>query len=215
MALSAEEIAKYAYAAGFRGEALVLAVAIAFPESGGNPHAHNPNAGTGDNSYGLWQINMLGGMGPARRQQFGLSSNDELFDPLTNAKAAFAISGGGKNFGPWTTYKKGMHQAHLNKAAAAVRALGEDVGQLPTGYTPGSGGGGVGGVAPPPGPALPSEEEVRAMFRDLLGRDPDDDELGRFMGQTSRQAKELMLSTEEGLEMSLLRGVELLRADIG
>lgn len=92
--------------------------------------------------------------------------------------------------------------------------LGEG-GAVPTAHTHGGEGQAAGSGAVEPLPDLPSEEEVRAMFRDLLGRDPDDDELGRFMGQTSRQAKELMLSTEEGLEMSLLRGVELLRADIG
>jgi murein DD-endopeptidase MepM/ murein hydrolase activator NlpD len=70
-------------------------------ESGGNPQAHNPNAGTGDNSYGLFQINMLGNLGPARLKQFGLSSNDELLDPAVNARVAFQMSQGGRNWGPW------------------------------------------------------------------------------------------------------------------
>lgn len=56
---------------------------------------------TGDQSYGLFQINMLGNLGPSRRKQYGLSSNDDLYDPLTNAKVAFRLSKGGTDFGAW------------------------------------------------------------------------------------------------------------------
>ena len=87
--------------AGFKGPALRTAWAIAKRESGGRPDAYNPNRGTGDNSYGLFQINMLGKMGEARRRQFGLQNNKQLFDPVTNAKVAFAMSKGGTDFGPW------------------------------------------------------------------------------------------------------------------
>jgi cell wall-associated NlpC family hydrolase len=87
--------------AGFRGKALQTAFGIAKRESGGRAEAFNGNTGTGDRSYGLFQINMLGSMGPARRQQFGLRSDDDLFNPLTNAKSAFRMSNGGKDFGAW------------------------------------------------------------------------------------------------------------------
>lgn len=95
---------------GFKGEALKMAYAIAMAESSGNARAHNGNAGTGDNSYGLFQINMLGGMGPERRRQYGLSSNDDLFDPYVNARVAFKMSNGGKNWGPWSTYTRGDYK---------------------------------------------------------------------------------------------------------
>src|SRR5215831_6757861 len=58
--------------AGFHGQGLDTAVAVAMAESGGHPTSHNTNAGTGDNSYGLFQINMLGSLGPARMQQYHL-----------------------------------------------------------------------------------------------------------------------------------------------
>lgn len=87
--------------AGFRGEGLRNAYGVVMKESSGNPRAFNGNRGTGDQSYGLFQINMLGSLGPARRKQFGISSNEDLFDPLTNAKAAFRMSNGGKDFGAW------------------------------------------------------------------------------------------------------------------
>src|SRR3982750_492240 len=62
-----------------------LMAAIALAESNGNPTAHN--AVPPDDSYGLWQINMRGKLGPARRQAFGIQSNTELFDPTKNARA--------------------------------------------------------------------------------------------------------------------------------
>jgi cell wall-associated NlpC family hydrolase len=88
-------------AAGFKGKALQTAFGIAKRESGGRPDAFNPDTSTGDQSYGLFQINMLGSMGPARRRQFGLKRNEDLFDPVRNAKAAYRMSNGGKDFGAW------------------------------------------------------------------------------------------------------------------
>jgi cell wall-associated NlpC family hydrolase len=99
--------------AGFHGQALDTAVAVALAESGGRPTAHNGNVGTGDNSYGLFQINMLGTMGPARMKEFGLTSYDQLYDPVINAKAAYRISNGGTNWQPWTTYTGGAYKQHL------------------------------------------------------------------------------------------------------
>jgi len=115
------QIAGYAKNAGFSGDALIKAVAIALGESGGNTEAHNDNALTGDNSYGLWQINMLGSLGPARRRQFGLQSNNELFNPATNARAAYAISSQGRNFTPWSVYSSGMYLRYLSRARTAAR----------------------------------------------------------------------------------------------
>jgi len=117
--VAANKLLDLLYQAGFRGRGLDIAYAVAMAESSGNARAHNPNAGTGDNSYGLFQINMLGSMGPARRKQFGLSSNDDLFDPLTNAKVAFRMSNGGKNWGPWSTYNSGAYQQYMGKSQTA------------------------------------------------------------------------------------------------
>lgn len=103
--------------AGFRGQALKMAYAIAMAESGGNAYAHNPTPP--DNSYGLFQINMLGGMGPERRRQYGLSSNDDLFDPLVNAKIAYKMSGGGKNWKPWSTYLYGNYKQYYGGSMGA------------------------------------------------------------------------------------------------
>lgn len=99
--LSAIELKDVLYEAGFRGKDLVEAWGTAMKESMGKPFAHNKNSNTGDNSYGLFQINMIGSLGPARLKQFGLKNNKELFDPATNAKIAFIMSDGGKDWSAW------------------------------------------------------------------------------------------------------------------
>ncbi len=100
--------------AGLSGEKLRTAWAVGMAESGGNPRAHNGNAGTGDNSYGLYQINMLGAMGPERRRQYGLSSNEDLFDPMTNIKVMLKMSNNCTNWQPWSAYKNGSYKKFLN-----------------------------------------------------------------------------------------------------
>jgi hypothetical protein len=116
--LNAEQIANYAYKAGFRGQGLTTAVAVALAESGGDPKAHNGTPP--DNSYGLWQINMLGALGPDRRHQYHLDSNSELFDPATNARVANSIASDGKDFTPWSTYTNGAYKQYLDKARKAA-----------------------------------------------------------------------------------------------
>ena len=70
-------------------------------ESRGNVSSHNKQTSTGDNSYGLFQINMLGSLGEDRREKFGIKSNAELLDPVVNAQAAFYMTAKGTNFGSW------------------------------------------------------------------------------------------------------------------
>lgn len=100
---------------GFPEEVIPTMVGIAGGESGFNPRAHNPDASTGDNSYGLFQINMLGGMGPERRQLFGIKSNEELFDPVKNVKAAKAIYDR-QGLGAWSVYSSGAYKDNLPTA---------------------------------------------------------------------------------------------------
>lgn len=132
--ISDAAIAGYAKAAGLSGANVAIAVAVAIAESGGNTHAHNGLSP--DNSYGLWQINMLGSMGPARRQQFGISTNEALFDPAVNARAMAAISSGGSNWQPWTTYTRGTYRLFMARGeAAAGSAAAPGAGGIP-GATP-------------------------------------------------------------------------------
>jgi hypothetical protein len=86
---------------GFEGDGLRHAWAVSMKESTGRPLAHNNNRSTGDNSYGLFQINMIGRLGPVRREAFGLEENAELFDPVLNAQIAYEMSKEGTDFGHW------------------------------------------------------------------------------------------------------------------
>ena len=100
------EIETLAVQGGFSQEEAPLVAKIAMGESSGDPTAFN---GKGrDQSYGLMQINMLGEMGPERRAQFGISSNEALNDPLTNMKAAHAIYKQ-QGWGAWGAYTNGSY----------------------------------------------------------------------------------------------------------
>lgn len=86
---------------GFKGESLKIAWSVIMKESRGNPDSHNKTTSTGDNSYGLFQLNMIGSLGEVRRDKFKILTNDELFDPVTNAQAAFYMTARGTNWGSW------------------------------------------------------------------------------------------------------------------
>lgn len=105
----------YLRQSGLTGEKLKIAWAVAMGESRGNPRAYNGNARTGDKSYGLFQINMIGSMGPARRREFGISSNEQLFDPMTNIRAMMKVSNNGTNWRPWSVYKNGTYRRFLSQ----------------------------------------------------------------------------------------------------
>lgn len=177
--LTPAQIARVAQEAGFSGSALQIAVAVALGESGGNTHAHN--AVPPDDSYGLWQINMIGSLGPARRRQFGLSSNSQLFDPATNARAAYAIASRGSNFGPWSVYTNGTYRLHMPRAAEGVRrAGGAVIPETDTGgnATPVTIGGTTRQISFTPAnrvqPALTFELEMGRMLARLFGQLGDD-----------------------------------------
>lgn len=112
--LSAAQIAQYAQNAGFQGNDLATAVAIALAESGGNPQAYNPetaaNAPQNKGSYGLWQIYLN-----AHPEFAGFN----LYDAQTNANAAYEIYSQ-SGFGAWSTFNGGQYQAFLGDAQAAL-----------------------------------------------------------------------------------------------
>jgi hypothetical protein len=139
-ALAAVEAAR----AGFRGNNLVIAVAVAGAESSYNPLVRNSIGASG-----LWQILQ--------------SAHPDLFarydwrDPAQNAAMAYsAWRAAGDAWIPWTTWTSGAYLTHLPEARAAVTALGGSVstaadpctgsGPAPVPYV----GGSIGCVVPDP-----------------------------------------------------------------
>lgn len=114
--LNAMQLTALAQNAGFSGDDLATAVAVAFAESGGNVQAYNPEkaagAAQGKGSYGLWQIYLTA------HPEYTAA---DLLDPQTNANAAFKIySAAGGAFTPWSTYKSGAFLAFAQEANDAT-----------------------------------------------------------------------------------------------
>lgn len=113
-----EELAKMLSTVGFEGRALKVAWAVVKKESNGRPLAFNGNVKTGDNSYGIFQINMIGGLGVARRDKYELNSNKDLFDPVVNAQIAYHMSNEGSNWSSWGVgkfpYNGNTEQSNFN-----------------------------------------------------------------------------------------------------
>jgi hypothetical protein len=117
--LSGGQLSELLTAVGFEGEAHRIAWGIAMRESNARPLALNKSTRTGDSSYGIYQINMIFDLGPERRKKFGLTSNDQLFDPVLNVQVAFLMTGGGKDFGSWgigpNAYREGAGMSTLKR----------------------------------------------------------------------------------------------------
>jgi Lysozyme like domain len=111
------QIAQYAVTAGLATYiSIATAVAVAIAESQGNVQAHNPGNGTTDieDSYGLWQINIL-----AHRQYTGT----QMYDPSQNAAAMVAISSNGVNWGAWGTFTSGAYQQYMGRGNTAAQQV--------------------------------------------------------------------------------------------
>ena len=115
VALSDYDLVKMLKAVGFTGNGLKTAWAVAKAESNGRPFAFNGNAKTGDSSYGVFQINMIGNLGPDRRDKFDLDANAELFSPVINAQIVFHMTKGGKDWSAWKNAKPIQYQRWLKK----------------------------------------------------------------------------------------------------
>lgn len=112
---AAQDLANAAYAAGFRGDGLVYAVAIGLAESGGFAkarHANNPDPLYGITvDRGAWQINSY----------FHSEVTDACADDLNCAAAAvYRISQGGANWSQWATWTAGAYLNFLGDAQAAA-----------------------------------------------------------------------------------------------
>jgi hypothetical protein len=103
---------------GFNPEQAKIMAAIALAESSGRANALNDDINTGDNSYGLWQINMIDypdyKLGEERRGKLQLKDNNELFNPAVNVRAAKMIFDE-QGYDAWSVYKTGAYKKFLPK----------------------------------------------------------------------------------------------------
>ena len=132
--LTKTELVDLLHAVGFKGEALRHAWAIVMKESRGNPLSHNGNRDTGDNSFGLFQINMVDSLGQDRRDKFSLEYNAQLLNPVVNAQIAYYMSDEGKNWKSWKGIHNPVVQGWLKQfpeaqAKALAKAKAKAIGQ--------------------------------------------------------------------------------------
>ncbi len=123
MKYTAEQLTQYAWNAGFRGDALTTAVAVALAESDGDPDAYNPESeyfnkravpdarAEGKGSTGLWQIFVF---------LWPTFDTWNLRDPQANACAAFIVWRQSSNaFWPWATYHSGAYKKYMPEGVSA------------------------------------------------------------------------------------------------
>lgn len=134
--LKALDVAKLAHGVGITLDVLPTCVAVCYSESGkvgwfgfgpdGGCETEAFNGRGADLSYGLWQINMKESplpLGSTRRAKYKLARNEDLFDPLVNAKVMFDMSKGGVDWSPWGGWRGGHYKKHMWRAKAAVNDL--------------------------------------------------------------------------------------------
>ena len=110
-----KDLIKLGLSQGLTPEKAITMAAVALGESGGRPDAHNNDRSTGDNSYGVFQINMLGELVSDLRDKFELDSNAELLNPVVNAQIALHMTDGGKNWSAWSSVNGKRYQEWYNK----------------------------------------------------------------------------------------------------
>jgi hypothetical protein len=116
--MTPDQIAQVAANAGFTGNDLITAVAVALAESSGNPGVVGDLSLTPGGSVGLWQINLK-----AHPDLAGMN----LTDPQVNANAAYTVyQQAGNSFNPWSTFKNNSTGAipnsnqYISQAAQGV-----------------------------------------------------------------------------------------------
>lgn len=111
---------------GLSPEQAILMGAVGMAESSGDSGVRNRNLDTGDDSYGLWQVNMLGNLGPDRIRRYGLRSAEDLKDPETNARVMSAIlrDSGITAWGAYTDKRYLQYMAEARRVYSQLRREG-------------------------------------------------------------------------------------------
>lgn len=156
------------YQAGFRGNGLRMAYAIAMAESGGNATASNSVGNSAGTDRGLFQLNSY---------YHSEVSDKEAYDALANAKAAYRISHGGTNWSAWSSFHNNSYKQFLGGTNATLRNY---KGAAPS-SAPSSSSGGGGGDAPKDPKAtaedygyviglMNSDPELKSLFKKAVDK---------------------------------------------
>jgi len=121
--LTPDQIGSVARLAGFGGQNLVTAIAVALAESGGYPLATNYNPGSHSTDLGLWQINDY-------YNKAALALGDWRL-PRDNARMAMHAyrgraqwdQGPGGGWRDWSAYLNGRYRQFLDEAQAGASGL--------------------------------------------------------------------------------------------
>jgi hypothetical protein len=125
-AVGTKDLVKLGLSQGLTPEKAITMAAVALGESAGQPWRQNNNRSTGDNSYGLWQINMIDELGPERARALGLKDYNQLKDPNTNARAMkYILDRQGLN--AWSVHRNRLHLQYLPEARRAYAELKKEM----------------------------------------------------------------------------------------
>ena len=105
-------------AAGFEEKDIPLFTALAMAESSGNQRSKRDDTDV----HGLWQIRFP--VHVEKLRAMGITSREQLYDPMNNAKAALAILRS-QGLGAWEAYTEGAYKQYLPQAEAAMRSYGQ------------------------------------------------------------------------------------------
>ena len=115
--LTPKQIAVWATQAGFTGNDVTTAVAVALAESGGRIDATNTNT-NGSTDYGVWQINSIHADEFAKHPQWWSVENADMAHDIFVAA--------GNSWKPWTTYTSGAYNMYLAQASSAASSVNAD-----------------------------------------------------------------------------------------
>lgn len=124
-------------AAGFKGKGLQMAYAVAMAEGNSSVHTYRPS--TGDDSYGMFQINFMGDdLRKSRNRKLrqkveGYKNPSSLLDRDVSARAAYYMSGHGENWSSWSTFKNDRYKQFLPSQQQVASVLGGQGGGQPDG----------------------------------------------------------------------------------
>jgi Lysozyme like domain len=109
--LTSRQVAALAYDAGWRGNNVITATAIAHAESGNRTDAVGPTLSCGQGAQGLFQINVC------------VNHCSNPTDPKANTACAYRVFRS-QGWNAWSTYKSGAYKQYIMDATQAYQGAG-------------------------------------------------------------------------------------------